>query len=128
MSMSMSGNCPECSEFLGNRKDCECGYSETKKKSDSGYHDSRCGWINKSTQRRCAMMGTVTYNAGKQCFCTWHNVVMWGPEWDEDYQQFLGWREKIEREYPRTDWLPVDVAWRVVTGQAMQGRVTVREY
>ncbi|MCC7202428.1 MAG: hypothetical protein IT393_07205 [Nitrospirae bacterium] len=67
------------------------------------------------------MTGTVS--SGKEWFCTWHHVVMHDPEWAEDYQQFMGWREKIRAEYPGTDWLPDDVVWQAITGRTERVRI-----
>ncbi len=115
----MIGNCPECNEFIGKKSACECGY---RQQSSSGRTDHQCAWENKSSDWRCRMSSTVTHNtSGKSpWYCTWHSIVLHAPEWTEDYGQFVGWRKKIEKEYPMTQWLPVEKAWRAITGNTVK--------
>lgn len=107
----MNGNCPECGEFLGKKRSCECGYKQNKKENTN--IDIQCCWRNKSGNR-CQMMGSVS--AGKEWYCTWHHKALSDPEWAEDYEQFSGWRDIIKKEYRSTEWLPIGRVWVAIMG------------
>lgn len=108
-------NCPECGDFLGRKTNCECGYSKIKKGNDGESHDLRCRWVNKSSHKRCKLIGTNT-QSGKEWYCSWHNISLGDPEWAEDYNQFYGWHNNIILEYPKSEWLATEMAWKMVSG------------
>ena len=111
----MNGNCPECGEFLGKKRSCECGYG----KSLHDRNDHQCAWVNETSGWRCRMRGGISRNTTGQSpwYCHWHYVSLHDPKWAEDYKEFVGWRYNIEKEYPKMQLLPIEKIWWSLSGK-----------